>query len=39
MTSFKRRETMVINMDAVNREIMAAHAELESKDNVKEFLL
>lgn len=35
MTSFKRRETMVINMDAVNREIMAAHAELESKDNVK----
>ena len=31
----RRRETAMINMDAVNREIMAAHTELESKDNVK----
>jgi len=28
----------MINMDAVNQEIMAAHAELESKDNVKGIL-
>ena len=28
----------MINMNAVNQEIMAAHAELESKDNTKGIL-